>query len=246
MKQLSSLVILLLILTGCATYKTQYVPFKPPEKYANHQEIAGVAVGGVAYPDKQAAKKAFGFDIRGAGLLPVMLVIDNKSGQTVQILTSQSFLVDGWGNYWPVISNSVAFNRMEKATQFSSFFGAGTGKGALLGAAAGGLLATAVGIVSGNDVAAYLGKGAAMGGAVGAVMGGVGEAGSGRREESISADLREKGLEGRSIPDQYLANGFLFFPGEAKSAVELRLEWRERDSDKIRKVILPLGPGSGT
>jgi hypothetical protein len=177
MKQLSTLMILFLILSGCTAYKSQYVPFRPPEGYLNHKEISGISLGCEAYPDRKAAEKAFGFDIRGAGLLPVMLVLDNKSGQSVEIVASQSFLIDNAGNYWPVVPNNVAYERLEKSTQLASFFGRGAGKGALIGAAAGGLLATALGIVSGRNVATYLGKGAAMGGAGGAVLGGLHEGG---------------------------------------------------------------------
>lgn len=244
MKQLATLLILLLVVSGCTSYKSQYTPFRPPEGYANHTDVSGLSIGGEAYADKKDAKKAFGFDIRGAGLLPVKLVLDNKSGQTVEIIASQTFLLDDAGNYWPLVPNNVAFSRLEQSTQFAAFFGRSTGKGALIGAAAGGVLATALGIVSGNSVASYLGKGAAMGAAVGAVGGGMYGSGSGEREAAISRDLREKGLEGQEIPDQYLADGFLFFPGEAKSARALRLEWREQGTTKIHKVTLPLRPGS--
>lgn len=240
MKQVASLLFLIFMLSGCTAYKSQYVSFKPPEGYPNHREISGVSLGCEAYPDKGAAKKAFGFDIRGAGLLPVLLVLDNKSGQSLEIIGSQSFLVDDSGNYWPVVPNSVAFERLEKSTQFASFFGRGAGKGALIGAVAGGVLATAIGIVTGNSVASYLGKGAAAGAAGGAVMGGLQEGGSTGRQDLIASDLREKGLEGKVMPDQSLASGFLFFPGEAKGAQELRLQWRERESDLLRRTTLPL------
>jgi hypothetical protein len=242
MKTLSKLLILMLLLSGCTGYKSQYVPFRPPEGYPNNRLVSGVSIGGEAYASKKAAERAFGFDIRGAGLLPVMLVIDNKSGQTVELIGSQTFLVDDSGNYWPLVPNDVAFRRLENSTQFASYFGRGAGKGALLGAAAGGLLATAIGIVSGSNVASLLGKGAAVGAASGAVIGGVSEGSSPDREYQITGDLREKGLEGKAIPDQYLANGFLFFPGEAKSASDLRMEWRERESGVVHKLILPLGP----
>jgi hypothetical protein len=242
MKMLSKLMILMLLLSGCTGYKSQYVPFRPPEAYPNNRLVSGVSIGGEAYASKKVAEKAFGFDIRGAGLLPVMLVIDNKSGQTVELIGSQTFLVDDAGNYWPLVPNDVAFQRLENSTQFASYFGRGAGKGALLGAAAGGILATAIGIVSGSNVASILGKGAAVGAASGAVIGGVSEGSSPEREYRITGDLREKGLEGKAIPDQYLANGFLFFPGEAKSASDLRMQWRERESGVMHKLILPLGP----
>jgi hypothetical protein len=240
MKQLSIVMMLLLIVTGCTGYKSQYIPFKAPEAYVNHKVMDGVTVGGEAYPDKKSAKKAFGFDIRGAGLLPVKLVLDNKSGETIEIFKAQTFLIDNGGNYWPLIPNTVAFDRLEKSTQFASYFGKGAGKGAVIGAVAGGILATALGIVSGNNVAEYLGKGAAMGGAGGAVIGGLHQGTSGERERQIANDLREKGLEGKEIPDLYLADGFLFFPGEAKSAKQLRLEWKDRETGKVHRVDLPL------
>ena len=109
-----------------------------------------------------------------------------------------------------------------------------------MGAAAGGLLATALGIVSGKSVAGSLGKGVAIGAAGGAVIGGTQQGSSREREYRISDDLKAKGLEGRPIPDQHLANGFLFFPGEAKSARELRLQWRERETGALQKLTLPL------
>lgn len=246
MKQLSTALILLLILSGCTAYKSQYVPFRPPEGYANHSEVAGVSIGCEAYPDPESAQKAFGFDIKGAGILPVMLVLDNKSGRSVEIVGGQSFLVDDAGNYWPVVPNNVAYDRLEKSTQLAAYFGRGAGKGAIIGAAAGGLLATALGIVSGRNVASYLGKGAALGAAGGAVLGGTSEGSSGERGYRISDDLREKGLEGKVIPDQYLANGFLFFPGEAKSAKELRLQWRERESGVLHKVTFALEAPRGS
>jgi len=239
MKRVASLLVIAAVLSGCTSYHSQYQPFRPPAGYANHREVAGVALGAQAFAERKAAKKAFGFDIRGAGLLPVQLVLDNTSGQTVQISESQTFLVDDAGNYWPVVPNDVAFDRLEQSTQFASYFGKGTGKGALVGAAAGGVLATALGIVSGHNVAAYLGKGAAVGAAGGAVLGGSSEAGSRQRQYRISTDLREKGLEGKPIPDQHLAHGFIFFPGEATSARELRLQWRE-GSGQERRVQLPL------
>jgi len=239
MRSVSLLLIFLLVLSGCAGYKTQYVPFRPPEGYRNHTEQDGVSLGAEAFADKKAAKKAFGFDIRGAGVLPVLLVLDNKSGEGLEVVASQSFLVDEEGNYWPMVSNTVALERLEKSTQFASIAG-GAGKGAAAGAVAGGIVAAAVGIVAGRSVGEYLGKGAAIGAAGGAVLGGTKGGSSPDRGYRIADDLREKGLEGKTIPDQYLANGFLFFPGEASTARELRLQWRERTSGKLHRVTLPL------
>jgi hypothetical protein len=240
-RKLAALILLpVMLLSACTGYKSQYVSFRPPEAYANRQLVDGIAIGGEAYVDKSVADNAFGFDIRGAGLLPVQLVLNNQSGKTLNIVTGQTFLVDNDGRYWQVVPNNTAIDRLESSTQLASFFGKGAGKGALLGAAGGAILGAAIGIVSGRSVGEALGKGAALGAAGGAVIGGVKEGTSPEREYRITDDIRAKGLEGKEIPADNLANGFIFFPGEATSAKELRLQLRDRETGTVRSFILPL------
>lgn len=226
-------------MTGCASYKSQYVSFRPPEAYANKQDAGGVAVGAEAYADRAEAKEAFGFDIRDTGLLPVQLVMNNLGGKTIQIITDQTFLVDAQGRYWQVMPNSVVVERVEKSTQLAAL-GKGAGTGAFWGAAGGAILGAALGIVSGQNVGNMMGKGAALGAAGGAVVGTGREAGSNERQVSIVNDIRNKGLESKSIPPDHLANGFLYFPGEAKSAKAIKLQFREYESGKIHNLTLNL------
>lgn len=49
---------------------------------------------------------------------------------------------------------------------------------------------------------------------------------------SITSDLRDKSLQNRAVEPQDLAHGFLFFPGEAGSARQLRLQIKETDTGK--------------
>ena len=88
-----------------------------------------------------------------------------------------------------------------------------------------------------------MGKGAAIGGAGGVVIGGASEGTSGEREWRITDDIRAKGLEGKVIPRDSLANGFIFFPSEAESAKELRLQYRERETGIVHPVIMKLSSG---
>ncbi len=237
-KYVATMIIPLFFISGCSTYKTQFAGFRPPEAYINHQVINGLSIGGEAYASGDAAEDAFGFDIKGAGILPVQIVLNNKSGDSLEIFPTQTFLVDDEGKYWALIPTNVAINRIEQSTQLASFFGKGAGKGALLGAVAGSVIGAALGIVSGTNVGSAIGKGAALGGAGGAVFGGVKEGTSPDREYRITDDLRAKSLEGKKIPNDYLANGFLFFPGEANSAKELRLQLIEKETDRIMPVVL--------
>lgn len=239
-KIMACLTLAIFTLSGCTAYKSQYVSFRPPEGYLNYQVVDGVSLGAEAYAVKDDAEKAFGFDIKGAGLLPVQLVLDNRSGKSLELVAGQTFLVDNEGRYWNVVPNHAAVDRLEKSTELASFFGKGAGKGALLGAAGGAILGAAIGIVSGGNVGSALGKGAAVGAAGGAIIGGVKEGTSGEREHSIIDDIRAKGLEGKVIPRESLANGFIFFPGEAASARELRLQYREKETGAVRSVVLKL------
>jgi hypothetical protein len=239
LRLIASLMLPLTVFSGCATYQQQYVAFRPPEAYANRQVTDGVTMAGEAYADKEAAEKAFGFDIRGAGLLPVQVVLDNKSGKSLQLVTSQTFLVDDNGGYWVVVPNHAAAERVDKYTQAGAVLG-GAGKGALIGGAAVGLLGAAIGIVSGKNVGSALGKGAAIGAAGGAIIGGAKEGTSSEKERRIADDVRDKGLEGKTISSDYLAQGFLFFPGEATSARELRFQYREIESGVIHSVVINL------
>ncbi|MCM2359663.1 MAG: glycine zipper family protein [Geobacteraceae bacterium] len=237
---IASLTLVLFAFSGCTAYKSQYVSFRPPEGYLNYQVVDGVSLGAEAYAVKDDAEKAFGFDIKGAGLLPVQLVLDNRSGRNLELVPGQTFLVDNEGRYWNVVPNHVAIDRLEKSTQLASFFGKGAGKGALLGATGGAILGAAIGIVSGRNVGEAIGKGAVIGGAGGAIIGGAQEGTSGEREHTIIDDIRAKGLEGKVIPREHLANGFIFFPGEADSARELRLQYREKETGKLQSVVLRL------
>jgi len=234
------LILTVFALSGCTAYKSQYVSFRPPEGYANYKIVDGVSLGAEAYADPDLAKTAFGFDIKGAGLLPVQLVIDNKGGMGLEIVQAQTFLVDDANRYWNVVPNNTAINRLEKSTQFAAFFGSSAGKGAILGATGGAILGAAIGIVSGNNVGSAIGAGAALGGASGAIIGSAQQGTSGERERTIIDDIRAKGLEGKVIPPESLANGFIFFPGEATSAKELRLQYRERETGMTQTVTMKL------
>ena len=232
------LILPLFLLSACTTYKTQYAGFRPPEGYTNSQTINGLTIGSEAFATRKDAEKAFGFDIKGAGLLPVQVVMENKSGRSIQFEPSQTFLVDNEGRYWNIIPTSIALNRLNESTQMASFIGKGAGKGAILGGLAGTILGAAFGIVSGRNIGEAAARGGAVGAAGGAVIGGTQEGTSGDREYRIMDDLRAKSLEGKVIQDSFLANGFIFFPAEASTAKELRLQYREKETGKVQTINL--------
>ncbi len=225
---------------GCSTaYKAQPLPFKAPDAYQNTIVVAGTQIGAQAFVDPAAAKKAFGFDIRGAGMLPVQVAFDNQGNETLDINPAQTFLEDQESNLWPILTDKFAYERATKYAQTNKIFKEGAYSG-FLGATAGAVIGAAVGIVSGRDAVRTAGEGAAIGAAGGAVLGGAAGAASSQDARSeIVRDLRDKSLENKSISPNGLAHGIIFFPGEAKSAKRLRLQLVERGSGRIHTVYLP-------
>lgn len=227
-------------LSGCATYESKSVSFRPPQDYANYQNSSGLQVGAESFADMKQAEQAFGFDIRTAGLLPVQVVIDNKSGQGVEVVAGQTFLIDDTNRYWKFLTNREAAERVQKATD-SGAIASGAGKGAAWGSAAGAILGLAIGVVSGRDAGSAVVKGGVSGGTGGAVIGGANKAGDDRqREYKISDDVRDKGVEGKIMPAESLASGFIFFPGEVSSAKELRLQVKFRGDGRVQTLNLKL------
>ena len=54
----------------------------------------------------------------------------------------------------------------------------------------------------------------------------------------IRDDLKTRSLEKRAVKPQEVAHGFIFFPGEAKKAKELRLQLKAVDTGKIYSLTL--------
>jgi len=235
--KLFCLILAVIFLVSCSTaYKAQPLPFRTPEAYPNAAEVAGTMVGAQAFSDKDEAQRAFGFDIRGAGMLPVQVVFDNRGAHPIRINPAQTFLEDDQGNLWPILSSDLAYERATKYAQTKQIVKEGAYHG-VLGAAAGALIGAAVGVVTGDSIGTALTSGAALGGAAGATLGGAKGYGSGEARQAIISDLREKSLQNVPILPGSLAHGFLFFPGEATSATRLRLHLLEGDTG-IPHVIL--------
>jgi hypothetical protein len=239
MKRLAIALLLLFPLAACTPYRSQEVSFRHPSAYPGVKNVAGAQIAAEGYGDKSAASKAFGFDIRGVGILPVQVVLDNVGTHPLSIVPEQTFLVDQEGNLWNLLDRRTAYERVEKSTEYSRIAG-GAGRRSILGAAGGALVGAALGVLTGENVGTAATKGAAIGGAGGAVLGGIEAGTSTDAGRQISRDLASKELENRTIPPGSLARGFLFFPGEAPSAGQLRLQVREGDSGQLHTIMLPL------
>ncbi len=236
-----SLMVLLasLLSVSCTTYKSQEVPFRHPSAYAGMKTVAGAQVAADDFADERAAKEAFGFNVREAGLLPVQVIVDNAGTHPLLLVPEQTFLVDAQGNMWNLMDSRTAYERVEQSTEYGRI-AKGAGRTGLLGAAGGAVIGAAIGVLTGENVGTAATKGAALGGAGGAVVGGA-QAGYGEDAgQQIARDLANKQLENQAIQPGDMGRGFLFFPGEAPSAVQLRLQLKETDTGATHTLMLPL------
>ncbi len=219
---LITLLIIVSALIGCASYGERVAPVPLPEAQADHVDVDGVKLVARPYVEDDDAKAAFGFDIRGSGLLPVRFVIDNQSGREVTVRPGQTFLIDKTGQAWPLLTAEQAYQRVRSHTELGET-AKGTIKPALLLGAAGAVAGFAVGVISGKNIGESAAKGAALGASAGAIYGGA------TRHQSVESlireDLARESLQNVRVRRGELAYGYLFFPGkdEADSAMELRL-----------------------
>jgi hypothetical protein len=230
---------ILFLVAACATaYQSTPLPFRAPSSYPNATQVEQAVIGAQAFTDPKKAQEAFGFDMRGAGMLSVQIAIENDGNRSFRINPEQTFLEDEAGNLWPILSDKLAYDRATKYTQTQEVFKEGAYSG-LLGATAGAIIGAAIGIVAGEGVGSSMGKGAAVGAAAGATMGGVKGYNSDEAWLTAVNDLKQKSLENKPI-GRGLSYGVIFFPGEAKSVKQLRLQLREVETGRSHILKLNL------
>ncbi len=234
-------IVIIIVSLGCATsYKARPLPFKHPSAYPNAIQVAGATIGSKAFVDKEEARTAFGFDVREAGMLPIQVVVDNQGSAGLSIVANQTFLQDKEGNLWPILSDRFAYERVTKYAQTKKIFKEGAYAGIMSGAA-GALIGAAIGIVTGENVASAAGKGAAVGAAAGATLGGLGGyASADQARRTVMEDFEDKSLQNKPFLPNKLSYGFIFFPGEAKSAQSLRLQLEEEGTQRLFSLNLEL------
>jgi len=234
--RLMAIILLVAVLSACTRYERQVVPFKMPSSLPNATEAADATIAAQSFDGKDEAKAAFGFNIRDA-ILPVQVTFDNRGGHSLEIVSNQTFLVDVEDNLWPILDQKLAYDRLTKKTELGKVMPEGAKYGALAGAA-GGLIGAAIGIVSGHNVGDAALKGATIGATAGIVGGGAKGMDNRDVQSQISEDLKTRSLERRAVKPHEIAHGFIFFPGEAKKAKELRLQVKAIDTGTVYPLIL--------
>ena len=221
----AAMLLSMLGLVGSCTYQDRVAPLNLPDAKNGGIVVGnGLKLSALAFTSDEAAKQAFGFDARGAGLLPIQLTLQNDSPEKIRLNPEQTFLIDNSNRAWPILSLEKTYQRTEGHVDLGET-AKGAAKPSLLMGAAGALAGLAVGVVTGKNVGEAMGTGAVLGAAGGAIVGGAksySESG-----DKIKNDLAAKTLRNEAILPHQIAYGVLFFPGmpgeEADGVKELRL-----------------------
>lgn len=214
------LVTAVMVMLACSTYQMRFPPVPLPAQMGNSINLQGTQMAARAYVDADEAEKAFGFDIRGAGLMPVSFAVDNRSRNVVRINPQQTFLIDQKGMAWPLLTSDQAQARVADSVKLGETLKSGA-LSALMGASTGAITGFAIGLVLQDGFGPMLNK-AGVGAGAGALLNGPD---AHDLELRIRKDLANRSLRSQRVQPGDLAQGYLFFPGqdEAEGATSLRL-----------------------
>lgn len=230
-------IIIAFIFSACQSYQRKAMPVKMPSAYPNAIKVADATLAAKIYDDKNEAESFYGFDIVSAGVVPVQIVFDNRGTHSIELVPSQTFLVDVENNIWFILDSNLAHERIAKKMEFTRIAPEAT-KGGILAGIAGAMIGAAIGIVSGSNVGNAALKGAALGAATGAAAGGVKGYLDKDTQDKIREDIKTWALANKAVQPGQLAYGFLFFPGEMGKAKELRTMLKETDTGKSHSFTI--------
>lgn len=199
------------LLASCTPPQDRAAPAPLAESQAEPVEAEGARFQAQAFVNPQQATAAFGFDIRGAGVLPLRVSIDNRSGVGLKIIPRQTFLIDLDGQAWPLLTADQASSRLERA----------------------GSAVQSAQAPKPDDLDAFTGFALA-------INTGPGFSSNAQPESRASQGLTAKPPRNPNIPPGAVASGLLFFPGreEAQTARGLRLCYEQ--GGRLKLLTLPL------
>ncbi|MDR1606943.1 MAG: hypothetical protein LBT38_00835 [Deltaproteobacteria bacterium] len=237
-KKLFFVLLASLFLLACAP-KHEYkpMPIRDVYDYSNRTDVGGAIIAAEALYDDQLLEKRFGYNLKKAKVIPVNLIVQNNTDETLIILPG-AILSDANRDNWDLLPQNVIIDRVSKYTGSGVSLEDGVGRTAK-GAVVGAILGAAVGIATGTNVGAAAGKGAAVGGAVGASSAILGVGGEDNAPR-VAADYTNLSLNQTTLGPGDSTHGLLFFPGEAGRPIKLTLRIRIGGEEQAKTVALPL------
>jgi len=228
-------IIFLLFINACSkAFVAKPVPFKMPSVYGNSVTIDKTIAAAEVFNNPKQDKKMFGFNIHGAGMLPVQVVFKNIGYKNYQVIIDQTFLEESNGNMWEVLSGDIAKARATNHAQDKKAIKEAQKKG-MIAAAMGAVIGAVVGTITSSNVGKAVGTGAAVGAGGGAVYGAVKALEKDDEVQKSLKHFKNTLIEHKPIKGGCTTRGFLYFPAEAKKPKLLWLTIKDTMNENTYK-----------
>jgi len=100
-------------LTACASHEIKGLAPQPIEAYLLRETTADVTIAAEPLATKEKAEATFAVDLTEQGYAPVLLVMENRSGDNILLVKDDIELVDSRGNVRKSTSSEVMIEKFE-------------------------------------------------------------------------------------------------------------------------------------
>lgn len=98
-----------LFILSCASYEAREVPVKTVQEYPNKSTISEVTIAVDSFDNPTKAESAFYVDTTEKDIRPILLIIENKSGQRYLIIRAEIRCKDRSGNTFVPVTSDHAY-----------------------------------------------------------------------------------------------------------------------------------------
>jgi hypothetical protein len=98
---------------GCASHEIRALTAQPIEAYTLQTVEAGVSIAAKPFSSKEEVEKTFYLDLTEEGFVPILLVMENRTGENILLLKEEIDLVDSQGNVHTPIPAGVMAEKFE-------------------------------------------------------------------------------------------------------------------------------------
>jgi len=122
---MKKLLILLIFITGCASYNYGRVEVKDIDSYINSAKKENIKIAVDPYDTPQKAQGAFYIDVTSKNFYPVNLIVENNSKEKILILKNSIELQDNYGNTFNPVNSHIMSDVFKKSKMAYALLGFG-------------------------------------------------------------------------------------------------------------------------
>lgn len=120
---LVGLVLGLIALTGCSTYKVRPMPQMKAVEAPSRASLYGIDFGAKAFSESAEVKATFNYNMLDQGFLPVHLVVNNTSSNEIELVRARiEFETSGGERLEPVAADAASTGEGRNAMAEAIFF----------------------------------------------------------------------------------------------------------------------------